>query len=222
MLTFYYHPLSPVARRVWLALLEKEIPFEPKLVNLTGEQFQPDFLALNPFHHGPVVVVRELRLLESLAILDYLEAAYPVRKLLPDSARELGKVRMVQMVVVNELTPKLPAIVDADLPLSSSNPSVQHIHLVLNFLNAQLGKHPYFGGDLFTLADIVAGATIPLLCRLGVSLKAHPALCDWHERIVARPAWCQSEPGERDLKVWQRWIQRMIKRRRQELSQHEA
>ncbi len=36
MLTFYYHPLSPVARRVWLALLEKEIPFEPKLVNLTG------------------------------------------------------------------------------------------------------------------------------------------------------------------------------------------
>ena len=71
-----------------------------------------------------MVVDKGLRLLESLAILDYLEAAYPVRKLLPDSASELGKVPMVQMVVVNELTPKLRAIVDADLPLSSSNPSV--------------------------------------------------------------------------------------------------
>jgi glutathione S-transferase len=222
MLTFYYHPLSPVARRVWLALLEKEIPFEAKLVNLTGEQFQPDFLALNPFHHVPVVVDKELRLLESLAILDYLEAAYPVRRLLPHSASELAKVRMVQMVVVNELTPKLPAIINADLPLSSSNPNVQHLHLVLKFLNEQLGQYPYFGGDLFSLADIVAGATIPLLCRLGLSLTAYPALSDWHERIIARPAWCQSEPSDCDLKVWQRWIQRMIKRRSPELSQNKA
>ena len=77
MLTFYYHPLSPVARRVWLALLEKQIPFHPVLVDLRGEQNQPEFLALNPFHHVPVIVENDLRLIESLAILDYLEKRYP-------------------------------------------------------------------------------------------------------------------------------------------------
>lgn len=48
MLKFYYHPLSPVARRVWLALLEKELPFEQILVNLAkGEQRTSSYLDLN-------------------------------------------------------------------------------------------------------------------------------------------------------------------------------
>lgn len=52
MLKFYYSSLSPNARRVWLTLLEKGIPFEPVLLNLDGDQFQPEFVAINPFHHG--------------------------------------------------------------------------------------------------------------------------------------------------------------------------
>ena len=38
MLTFYYNPLSPNARRVWLTLLEKGIQFESVLLNLNGDQ----------------------------------------------------------------------------------------------------------------------------------------------------------------------------------------
>ena len=44
MLKFYYNPVSPNVRRVWLTLLEKEIPFETVLVKLDGDQLQPDFL----------------------------------------------------------------------------------------------------------------------------------------------------------------------------------
>ena len=75
MLTFYYHPLRPLLEQVWIALLERRIPFEPALVDLRGEQHQPDFLALNPFHHVPVIVDDGFRVVESLAILDYLEKA---------------------------------------------------------------------------------------------------------------------------------------------------
>ena len=57
MLKFYYHPLSSLARRVWIGLLEKNIPFELIQVSLKdGEQFKPEFLAINPFHHVPVIV----------------------------------------------------------------------------------------------------------------------------------------------------------------------
>lgn len=38
MLTFYYNPLSPNERRVWLALLEKGLAFEPAVLELNGDQ----------------------------------------------------------------------------------------------------------------------------------------------------------------------------------------
>ncbi|MEL6439584.1 MAG: glutathione S-transferase family protein [Cyanobacteria bacterium J06621_8] len=95
MLQFYYHPLSPLSRRVWIALLEKEIPFTPIIINLQDrEQFKPEFLALNPFHHVPVIVDQGLRVIESLAILDYLESKYPQHSLLPNDSSQLAKVRM--------------------------------------------------------------------------------------------------------------------------------
>ncbi len=54
MLQFYYSRLSINARRVWVTLLEKGLEFEPILMKLNGDQFQPEFLELNPFHHIPV------------------------------------------------------------------------------------------------------------------------------------------------------------------------
>ncbi len=56
MLKLYHNPISSNSRRVWIALLEKEIPFELVSLNLDGDQFQPEFLALNSFHHIPVLV----------------------------------------------------------------------------------------------------------------------------------------------------------------------
>ena len=74
MLTLYHAPISPNSRRVWITLLEKELEFELVEVKLDEEQFKPDFLAMNPFHHIPVLVDDGFNIVESLAILDYLEA----------------------------------------------------------------------------------------------------------------------------------------------------
>ena len=105
MLKFYYHPQSPLARRVWIALLEKEISFDPIVISLKdGEQFKPDFLKISPFHHVPVIIDDGLRVLESLAILDYLESKYLQHSLLPNNPSQLAKVRMAQMVANNELS----------------------------------------------------------------------------------------------------------------------
>ncbi|NES84052.1 MAG: glutathione S-transferase family protein [Moorea sp. SIO2B7] len=211
MLTFYYHPLSPIARRVWLALLEKKISFQPVLVDLRKEQYQSEFLALNPFHHVPVIVDNDLKLIESLAILDYLEYQYPSPSLSPQSARELGRMKMIQMVTTNELIPKLPLVANAAVkPLTSE--VIEQINTVFQFLSNELDDHSYFGGDTLNLADIVTGATIPLFCRLGISLESYSNLESWHQRIIIREAWQKTEPNEEDLKNWQRWIQLIIKR----------
>ena len=53
-----------------------------------GEQFTAAFRALNPLALVPVLEDGELRLTQSLAILEYLEEAHPTPALLPRAASD--------------------------------------------------------------------------------------------------------------------------------------
>ncbi|MBE9080490.1 glutathione S-transferase family protein [Romeria aff. gracilis LEGE 07310] len=218
MLKFYYHPLSPISRRVWIALLEKEIPFDPMVVDLHGKQFEEVFLAISPFHHVPVVVHGDIQVIESIAILDYLDNQFHQRPLSPATPADIARMRMLQLVVTNELLPKLVAVVNAEhQPLSGK--TLAHLETCLHFLEHQLSNQTYFGGELLNLADIVAGSTVPLFSRLGVSLQPYPSLQRWQSRILERPAWQKTQPSDHDLQQWKRWIQLQMKRRVRERQQ---
>ncbi len=217
MLTFYYHPLSPIARRVWVSLLEKEISFQPVIVQLhKKEQLHPDFLALNPFHHVPVLVDEEVCLIESIAILDYLELQYPTPALMPQSPTAIARIKMLQMANINELSPKIMEFLNAEqTPVPES--TFAHIGTVLAFFKAQLGENPFFGGASLSLADIVLGITLSMLHRLGLSLEGYPAIEDWRSRISARPSWQTTQPSDEDFDRWKRYVQLQVQRRNQEL-----
>lgn len=199
MLTLYHTPISPNSRRVWITLLEKGLEFELKEIQLDGEQIKPDFLAMNPFHHIPVLVADGFNIVESLAILDYLEAKYPTPAMLPNDAKDLAVVRMVQLVTVNELMPALFALVPLILGLPGGDAEkikqAQHkVATVLTFFENLLDDRPYFGSHNLTLAEVVAGTVIPRLSKGGVSLSDYPKLSAWCDRIVTRPTWQATEP----------------------------
>ncbi|MGD1807412.1 glutathione S-transferase family protein [Dapis sp. BLCC M126] len=202
MLTLYHAPVSPNSRRVWVTLLEKGREFELVEVKLSGEQFKPDFLAINPFHHIPALVDDGFNVVESLAILDYLEAKYPTPNLLPKDVKDLTIVRMVQMVSVNELLPALTPLVQRILDLPGEDPekvekAEQKIATVLTFFENLLDDRPYFGSDNLTLADVVAGTIIPILSlRGGISLDKYPKVSGWCSGLITRPAWQASEATE--------------------------
>ncbi|MGL5061027.1 MAG: glutathione S-transferase family protein, partial [Microcoleus sp.] len=160
VLKLYYNPLSTNARRVWIALLEKQLHFELIPLKLNGDQFQPDFLAISPFHHVPVLADGDFHVIETLAILDYLETKYPAPALLPEDAKERAIVRMVQMVTVNELVPAMSPLVrqtfGGEADPKDLEKSHQQVGTTLNFLEGLLGEKSFFGkGDRITLADIV-------------------------------------------------------------------
>lgn len=161
MLKLYYAHPSAYARPVWLALLEKQLPFELIPVDLSGEQFEPEFLALNPFSHVPVLVDGDFRVIESLAILDYLEARYPDLPLLPSDAIALARVRMVQLITLNELLPAVFKLLVHDENSSEKSAELEYAQLrainTLSFLENLLGDSPYFASEQLTLAEIVAG-----------------------------------------------------------------
>lgn len=197
MLKLYHDPISPNSRRVWITLLEKELEFELVEVKLDGEQFQPEYLALNPFHHIPVLVDDGFNIVESLAILDYLEAKHPKPAMMPTDAKEKAIVRMVQLVSVNELLPAAYPLSPLMLGLPEGDPekieqAQQKVATVLKFFENLLVR-PYFGSQSLTLADVVAGSIIPWLPRGGVSLSDYPKLNAWCERLMARKAWQTTE-----------------------------
>ena len=212
MLKFYYHPLSPLARRVWIALLEKKLSFESIIVNLKdGEQFQPDFLKLNPFHHVPVIVDDGFRVIESLAILDYLEIKYPEISLLPNDGETLAKVRMVQMVTCSELSSQiLPLILDSEDALKIAK-AKRNIKRILGFFSEMLGDNNYFGRKQFTVGDIVAGNAVVLINKLGFDVSDFPNIDAWNQRLQSREVWQNTQPNQEQLKGWVKFIREWLK-----------
>ncbi|NJK28850.1 MAG: glutathione S-transferase family protein [Acaryochloridaceae cyanobacterium CSU_3_4] len=211
MLKLYYARPSAYARPVWLALLEKQLPFELVPVDLGGGQFAPEFLSLNPFSHVPVLVDGDFRVIESLAILDYLEARYPSPSLLPTHAMTLAKVRMVQLVTFNEL---LPAIFKLLIQDENSNEE-QSAELAyaqlragntLSFLENLLTDSPYFAGEQLTLAEIVAGTLVYRMPDLGIPLTDYPRLKRWSGGLLARPTWQQIELSAEEWNIFKRGV----------------
>ncbi|WP_427160104.1 glutathione S-transferase family protein [Aliinostoc sp. HNIBRCY26] len=199
MLKFYYNPISVNARRVWVALLEKQIPFEPCLLNLDGDQFQANFTTINPLQRVPVIVDEGFRVVESLAILDYLEAKYPHPSLMPSQAQAIATVRMVEMVTLNELQPATMLLtrqlVELDTNPQKLDSSQKQVATVLQFYENLLGDKTYFAGEDFTLAEVVAGTLIPSLGMFGIDFDTYPRLLAWLQRLEARDSWQKTTPS---------------------------
>ncbi|GBE90444.1 glutathione S-transferase family protein [Nostoc cycadae] len=219
MLKFYYNPISPNARRVWLTLLEKEIAFESILMNLDGDQLQAEFLTVNPFHHIPVLVDDGFQIVESLAIMDYLEAKYPTPSLLPKEPQALAKVRMVQYVTANELFPQIVSLIYENADSPQFLQAKQHIDKVLLFLTKVLDNSLYFGSEQLTLADIVAGTAVPSLPSLGINLNHYPKINEWTERLMQRPVWQKTKLSADDFEQFKRRVRILVKLRRRKLNQ---
>ncbi|MEQ9483538.1 glutathione S-transferase family protein [Coleofasciculus sp. F4-SAH-05] len=199
MLKLYHYHISANSRRVWITLLEKDIAFELVSLKLDGDQFQPEFLALNPFHQIPVLVDDGFSVVESLAILDYLEAKYPTPALLPTDAKAVATVRMVEMVTVNELLPAMEPLFFQMMDIAEQKPekleqAKQKSATVLTFFEHLLGDSPYFGGKHLTLAEVVAGTVVPWFPSLGMSLGNFPKLSAWSEHLMERASWQKTQP----------------------------
>ncbi|MFN6483919.1 MULTISPECIES: glutathione S-transferase family protein [unclassified Nostoc] len=198
MIELYYSAMSPNSRRVWVALLEKNLEFQLMPLKLNGDQFQPDFLSINPFHEIPVLVDNGFKVVESLAILDYLEVKYPAYALLPNAPKDLAIVKMVEMVTANKLLPEIIRLFTVSLGLTALNPEQidqvkQKILTILQFFESLLDNRPYFGSENITLAEAVAGTVVPFLPLVGVPLNDYQKLNAWVDRLKQRPAWIKTQ-----------------------------
>ncbi|MGF1491331.1 MAG: glutathione S-transferase family protein [Microcoleaceae cyanobacterium] len=215
MLKFYHVPLSSNGRRVWILLLEKGLEFEEVRMKLDGDHLTPEFLALNPFHHIPVLTDDDFTVIESLAIMDYLEAKYPSPGFTPTDAPSLAKMRMIQLVTANELLPTLFPILRNRLDLpeepgKSLKAAQDQAATVLDFYQKHLGDSSYLVGDQFTLADMVAVTMFLDLRFMGFSMENYPKLQAWCDRLLERESVQKTTPTNEEIDVAYASIKKML------------
>lgn len=105
----YTYFRSSAAYRVRIALNLKGIAYEGVAVHLTkdgGQHKKPDYRAVNPQMRVPTLELSSgEKLIQSLAIIEYLDEIYPDPALLPKEAVERAHVRAVAQIIACDIHP---------------------------------------------------------------------------------------------------------------------
>ena len=196
MIDLYYWPTSN-GRKITIMLHEVALPYTIIPVNFKiGEQYAPDFVAINPNNKIPAIVDHEpigggapLAIFESAAILIYL--AEKSGRLMPQDAR--GRYDVIKWTVFQAASigpmfgqmayfhdyadPKMPAALDR---------YENEVRRLYKVLERRLGEADYLAGD-YSIADIAVWPWIQPT-RQEQRFEDYPNLKRWYDAIAARPA----------------------------------
>jgi GST-like protein len=188
---------TPNGRKVSIMLEELGLPYKTHPINIgKGDQFAPEFIAINPNSKIPAIVDSEgpdgkpISLMESGAILIYL--AEKSGKLLPASARARYVALqwlMFQMGGVGPMFGQVHHFLRAakePVPYAIERYTTETRRLY-GVLNERLKDHEYLAGE-YSIADI---ATYPWTARYEwhkTRLEDFPHVKRWFDAISARPA----------------------------------
>jgi glutathione S-transferase len=94
MLKLFTAHNSICTQKVFLTLLEKDLPWTSQYVDLfNNEQYRPDYLKLNPKGVVPTLIHDGHAIIESTLICEYLDQTFPEPSLVPVSAYERSQMR---------------------------------------------------------------------------------------------------------------------------------
>jgi GST-like protein len=190
---------SPNVQKVQIMLEETALPYTIERVDVwKGENFAPEFAALNPNRKVPVVVDddgpdgRPCTVFESGAILIYL-AEKTGRFLPPHGAARYQVLEWlaVQMCTVGPMFGQYTHFLRYAPPGNEYGQSRYRTQAVRLFetLDARLGQTSYLGGAEYSIADI---ATYPWMRdrngKWGGNWDVYPNVQRWHASVTARPA----------------------------------
>jgi glutathione S-transferase len=98
--------ISPYAMSAYVALQEKELPFEISTLDLgAGEQHAESFAHLSLTHRVPMLVQERFSLSESSAITEYIDEVFTGTPLYPRQPRHRATARQIQAWLRSDLTP---------------------------------------------------------------------------------------------------------------------
>lgn len=184
---------TPNGRKASVMLEEVNLPYNIHVIDITkGEQFAPEFVAINPNSKIPAIVDSdtETTVFESGAILIYL--AEKTDKLLPAETKKRISViewLMFQMASVGPMFGQLnhfKKFAPEKIPYAIARYEKETLRLY-GVLDKQLEKNEFICGE-YSIADIATYPWVSIYEFQGLTLDNHPHLKRWVETVGQRPA----------------------------------
>ena len=203
----YNYWRSSASWRVRFALAYKHIPYEYVAVSLLqdgGQQHSEGYRALNPMAQVPTLEWIEggetLRLGQSLAIIEYVDGAFPGPRLLPEHPFVRAKVRQLAEIVNAGIQPlqnlELLRYVREELKGDTGAWAKHFVGRGIRALEAEAvhTASAYLVGDEVTLADCCLVPQLYACRRFGVDLTGCPTLLRVEARLQTLDAYQASHP----------------------------
>ena len=194
---------SSAAYRVRIALNLKGVAYEAVDTSLLhGEQRDPAYLARNPQGLVPMLEVDGLKLTQSLAIIDWLDATYPAPRLIPAApdarAAELAKAMVIAADIhpINNL--RILKYLKNDLDQSQDVIDQWARHWIIEGFTALEAMadpaQPYLSGAAPGLADVFLVPQMANARRVNTPLDAFPKLVAIDARATALEPFARAHP----------------------------
>jgi len=187
-LTLISHHLCPYAQRATIALLENEVPFERRNIDLANK---PDwFQELSPLGKVPILVVNDdVVLFESSIIAQYIAETTGGGLLSSDPLEKYGQLAWMEFA--SQVIAGIGRLYNAD-----SQSAIDSTRTILQDkfqrLEQRFGAGPWFANDQFTLVDAAIAPAFRYFDVLddltGFELFADtPKIARWRRALSARP-----------------------------------
>lgn len=205
MLKLYDYWRSSAAYRVRIGLNLKGVAYEAIPINLVkDEQFAPGYRTVNPQMRVPALETPHGLLTQSMAILDWLDGAYPSPRLLPADPWLAAQARAFALTIACDIHPmnNLSALTRIKLEFGASDEHVNEwyrhwIRVGFGALEHQAQQRPatrFAFGDEPSLADICLVPQMANARRYKTDLSPFPRLVAWDEEARAHPAFVKALP----------------------------
>jgi maleylpyruvate isomerase len=206
----YSYFRSSAAYRTRIALNLKGLPYETVPIHLTrggGEHLRPEYAAINPEKRVPALALDNGDvLLQSLAIIEYLDEVHPDPPLLPKDPVARAKVRAVAQIIACDIHPinnsstlaRLRGSLKADDAAVSD--WVSHwITIGFEAVEALIRRSPsatgpYAFGPAVTVADVCLVPQVFNAQRFKVPLDRFPGILAVTAAANALPAFEAARP----------------------------
>ncbi len=201
----YSYFRSSAAYRVRIALNLKGLAYETVSLHLVkdgGHNRRPEYRAINPQMRVPALVIGSGEvLIQSLAIIEYLDETHPTPPFLPKDPVARAKARALADIVACDIHPlnntsPLRYLKRAMHQEQSTIDAWYHHWVTEGFeaLEALLEPGPYSCGSAVTIADIFLVPQVNNARRLKVPLDKFPKIVAIEAACLALPAFERARP----------------------------
>jgi glutathione S-transferase len=193
MITLYGISASRAFRPLWM-LEEIGLEYEHVQTNFTGDNKQPDYLAINPNGHIPALVDGDTVLWESMAINLYLAEKYD-GGLRPKTQEDRGRALQWSFWVMTEVEKPLleylfHSVILPDDQRDAAVPpaAAKQLEAPLRVLDDALEGRDQLVGDDFGVADLNVASVLAWGQLAGFDFSAIPNASRWLSACTSRPA----------------------------------